>query len=83
MEDHTTGDLPLVLSDPTLDRGLPSHSIVVLLTWLEPLVVTAVLGVLLVLRVEIVDGISHDVSRVHGFPEERFHLLWTFALAVA
>ena len=69
MEDHTTSDLPLVLSHPTLDRGLPSHSIVVLLTRLEPLVVTAVLGVLLVLGVEVVDGISHDVSRVHCLPE--------------
>ena len=31
----------------------------------------AVLGVLLVLRVEVVDRVRHDVPRVHRLPEDR------------
>ena len=52
---------------------LITHIHVVVLLWLrltlEPLVVRAVLGVLLVLWVEIVDGIGHDVPGVHRLPQ--------------
>ena len=68
MEDNSTSVSALVLFHPALDWRLASAPIVVMLTWLEPLVVAAVLRVLLVLRVEVVDRVRHDVSRVHRLP---------------
>ena len=68
MEDNSASVFALVLFNPALDWRLASAPVVVLLTWLEPLVVAAVLRVLLVLRVEVVDRVRHDVSRVHRLP---------------
>ena len=68
MEDNSASVFALVLFHPTLDWRLASAPVVVLLTRLEPLVVAAVLRVLLVLRVEVVDRVRHDVSRVHRLP---------------
>ena len=68
MEDNPTSVFALVLFHPALDWRLASAPVVVLLTRLEPLVVAAVLRVLLVLRVEVVDRVRHDVSRVHRLP---------------
>ena len=68
MEDNSTSVFALVLFHPALDWRLASAPVVVLLTRLEPLVVAAVLRVLLVLRVEVVDRVRHDVSRVHRLP---------------
>ena len=70
MEDNSASVFALVLFHPTLDWRLASAPVIVLLTRLEPLVVAAVLRVLLVLRVEVVDRVRHDVSRVHRLPVE-------------
>ena len=68
MEDNSASVFALVLFHPALDWRLASAPVVVLLARLEPLVVAAVLRVLLVLWVEVVDGVRHDVSRVHRLP---------------
>ena len=68
MEDNSASVFALVLFHPTFDWRFASAPVVVLLTRLEPLVVAAVLRVLLVLRVEVVDGVRHDVSWVHRLP---------------
>ena len=70
MKDNSASVFALVLFHPTLDWRLASAPVIVLLTRLEPLVVAAVLRVLLVLRVEVVDRVRHDVSRVHRLPVE-------------
>jgi len=69
MKDNSASVFALVLFHPTLDWRLASAPVVILLARLEPLVVAAVLRVLLVLRVEVMDGVRHDVSRVHRLPE--------------
>ena len=70
MKDNSASVFALVLFHPTLDWRLASAPVVILLARLEPLVVAAVLRVLLVLRVEVVDRVRHDVSRVHRLPVE-------------
>ena len=70
MKDNSASVFALVLFHPTLDWRLASAPVVILLARLEPLVVAAVLRVLLVLWVEVVDGVRHDVSRVHRLPVE-------------
>jgi len=69
MKDNSASVFALVLFHPTLDWRLASAPVVILLARLEPLVVAAVLRVLLVLRVEVMDGVRHDVPRVHRLPE--------------
>ena len=70
MKDNSASVFALVLFHPTLDWRLASAPVVILLARLEPLVVAAVLRVLLVLRVEVMDGVRHDVPRVHRLPVE-------------
>ena len=73
MKDNSASVFALVLFHPTLDWRLASAPVVILLARLEPLVVAAVLRVLLVLRVEVMDGVRHDVAGVHRLPEHVNH----------
>ena len=77
MKDNSASVFALVLFHPTLDWRLASAPVVILLARLEPLVVAAVLRVLLVLRVEVVDRVRHDVSRVHRLPVDEGSKPWT------